>query len=99
MVGKLKCRICDKEYEGCRTAKFVPGQFRWQDVACCPEHGSIYLERIIASRNKTESAVPKEEVIIPVVEEKMDESIETSAEESVVAEFFEDKEAGDDIEE
>lgn len=28
----------------------VDGIFRYQDVACCPEHGSIYLAEIEASR-------------------------------------------------
>ena len=25
--------------------------FRYQDVACCPEHGSIYFARILESRS------------------------------------------------
>lgn len=46
-----KCKVCGKEYEYCHTAKRVEGVFRWQDVACCPEHGSIYLAKIEASRS------------------------------------------------
>lgn len=46
----LKCRVCGKEYEACRSAKHVNGVFRWKDVACSPEHGAIYLARIRASR-------------------------------------------------
>lgn len=45
-----KCRVCGKKYEACRTAKRVDGVFRWQDVACSPECGSIYLSRINMSR-------------------------------------------------
>lgn len=52
MKSKLICRICGAEYDGCRTAKATPGQFRWQDVACCPEHGSLYFEKILESRKK-----------------------------------------------
>lgn len=44
------CRVCGKTYEYCRTLKRIEGVFRWQDVACCPEHGSIYLAKIEASR-------------------------------------------------
>lgn len=44
------CRVCNKPYEYCHTLKRVEGIFRWQDVACCPEHGSIYLAKIEASR-------------------------------------------------
>lgn len=45
-----KCKVCGMEYEYCHTVRRTPGVFRYQDVACCPEHGSIYLEQIIASR-------------------------------------------------
>lgn len=48
----LKCRVCGKEYEGCRTAKKVDGVFRWKEVACTPECGAIYLDRIRKSRAK-----------------------------------------------
>lgn len=47
-----KCKVCGAEYEYCHTTRRVSGVFRWQDVACCPEHGSIYLEKIIASRSE-----------------------------------------------
>lgn len=45
------CKVCGREYEYCHTARKTPGIFRWQDVACCQDHGSIYLSRIIASRS------------------------------------------------
>lgn len=49
--GIKVCKICGKEYPFCKTV-FKPGVFRWQDVACCEEHGSEYLARIIASRSE-----------------------------------------------
>lgn len=50
------CKVCGKEYPYCRTERKVAGVFRWQDVACCVEHGSIYLERVLTSRGeKSES--------------------------------------------
>lgn len=45
-----KCKVCGKEYEYCHTVRRVAGVFRWQDVACCIEHGSTYLAQIEASR-------------------------------------------------
>lgn len=65
------CKVCGKEYEYCHTVRQVSGVFRYQDVACCPEHGSIYLEKVLASRaephesqRKTKkSAKAKESVI------------------------------------
>lgn len=46
-----KCKVCGCEYEYCHTSRRVEGVFRWQDVACSPQHGQIYLERILASRS------------------------------------------------
>lgn len=49
----MKCRVCGKEYEACHTLKRIAGVFRWQEVACSPECGSIYLAKIEASRAVT----------------------------------------------
>ena len=56
-TATLKCRVCGKEYEACRDAKRVDGVFRWQDVACSPEHGAIYLDLIRKSRAIEHDAV------------------------------------------
>ena len=53
----MKCRVCGKEYEACRSAKRIDGVFRWQDVACSPEHGAIYLDLIRKSRAEQHDAV------------------------------------------
>lgn len=60
MAATKICKVCGKEYEYCHTVRRVDGVFRYQDVACCPEHGSIYLQRVIASR--TEDAEPEKKV-------------------------------------
>ena len=49
MAGIRICKVCGKEYECCRNAA-KPGQFRWQDVACCVEHGAIYFEKVMKAR-------------------------------------------------
>lgn len=49
MAGIRICKVCGKEYECCRNAA-KPGQFRWQDVACCAEHGAIYFEEVMKAR-------------------------------------------------
>ena len=89
-MAKLICRVCGAEYEGCRTARYIAGTYRWQDVACCPEHGSIYLERIIASRQpKTETPVEKPaevKVIAEVIEETS--SDEANADEVISEDIF-----------
>ena len=51
-----KCKVCGNDYEYCHTVRRVAGVFRWQDVACCPEHGSIYLAQIRESRKRSERA-------------------------------------------
>jgi len=47
--GNKVCKVCGKEYVYCRTNR-PSGLFRWQDVACSPEHGAIYFAQIAASR-------------------------------------------------
>lgn len=53
-----KCRVCGKEYEACRSANRSAGVFRWQEVACSPECGAVYFQKIEESRGYT---VPKRE--------------------------------------
>lgn len=83
-----KCRVCGKEYEGCRSVKTNPGVFRWQEVACSPECGSVYLQQICASRSvkvveTNEPIVEAEEVfevepdIDNMTEEEFEAYIET----------------------
>lgn len=59
MTVKKVCRVCGKEYEACNCKSKAIGVFRWQDVACSPTCGSIYLEQIIASRTKDTTSVKK----------------------------------------
>lgn len=44
MAVKKICEVCGKEYETCRPIR-ITEPFRWQEVACCKEHGSIYFEK------------------------------------------------------
>ena len=50
--AKKVCRVCGKSYIACCTPN-PTGMFRWHDVACSRECGSIYLEKIMASRTET----------------------------------------------
>jgi hypothetical protein len=73
-----KCKVCGCEYEYCHTVRRVAGVFRWQDVACSPEHGSIYLARIEASRagriaaNDAEVVAEKPDYIFGLIEDEDD---------------------------
>lgn len=49
-----KCRVCGKEYESCRSIRTGEKAFNWREVACSPECGAEYLERILISRGKEE---------------------------------------------
>ena len=53
-----KCRVCGKEYEACSSANRSAGVFRWQEVACSPECGAVYLQKVEESRGHT---APKRE--------------------------------------
>lgn len=57
-IGIKVCKVCGREYEACRTLRpNLNNEFRWQDVACCPEHGAEYLRRVMAARG---AAAPQE---------------------------------------
>lgn len=43
------CKVCGKEYKYCKTW-LSTDKFRYQDVACSPECGSIYFANIASSR-------------------------------------------------
>ena len=54
------CKVCGKEYPYCKTWRSAD-IFRWQDVACCPEHAAEYFEAVQAERQKeSESANERE---------------------------------------
>ena len=58
-----KCKVCGVEYPYCKTV-VKDGTFRYQDVACCPEHGSIYLAQIMESRGiKTKTDVKENDTV------------------------------------
>lgn len=65
-----KCRICGKEYEACKPTYFTGNPYRWQDVACCEEHGTEYFARVAASRSegadikKDEAEIVSEEIVV-----------------------------------
>ena len=67
------CRVCGTQYEACRTSRTADGVFRWQEVACTPECGAIYLKRINLSRGIVSEPVE-------AAEKKAEETVETKAE-------------------
>jgi len=52
------CKVCGIEYPYCHTN--IPNQYRWQDVACCPEHAAEYFAKIAAARSQSIDAIPTE---------------------------------------
>lgn len=63
------CKVCGKEYPYCQTLRQVAGIFRWQDVACTPEHGSEYLARVRAARGE----IVEEPVVQNIAPEYLDD--------------------------
>ena len=89
------CRVCGKTYEACRTVSVVPGVFRWQEVACSPECGAIYLKKVKESRNAAKVPAKKIEIeetpveepaIVEVAEEPATEDVSVEAAEAPEAE-------------
>ena len=67
------CKVCGKEYPYCKT-EYKPGVFRYQDVACCPEHGSIYLAEVERARNGSKTTTDEvENCLTLLVEDDEDE--------------------------
>lgn len=56
-TGTRICKVCGREYEYCHTARRVTDVFRYQDVACCPEHGQTYLAKVLAARGQEDTTV------------------------------------------
>ena len=53
------CRVCGKQYEACRTARLsTDNVFRWQDVACSPECGAAYFDRVMKARAANAQPAP-----------------------------------------
>lgn len=57
--GTRICKVCGKEYPYCKTER-KDNAFRYQDVACCPEHGAEYLDAIMKSREIETVVEPQE---------------------------------------
>lgn len=51
MTETKKCRVCGKEYTPCHTHR-TDISFRWQEVACSPECGTIYFTKVLESRGE-----------------------------------------------
>ena len=89
-----KCKVCGCDYEYCHTVRRVAGVFRWQDVACSPEHGSVYLARIEASRAGQVAANDAD-----VVDESLDCAIDIIDDDDEYDELFEEDFDDDEAEE
>ena len=59
--GTRICKICGKEYPYCKTERSAD-IFRYQDVACCVEHGTQYFAEVEAARNPVKVQVAPVEV-------------------------------------
>lgn len=75
MVNSTRiCKVCGKEYPYCKTALKDGEIFHYQDVACCPEHGSEYFAQILASRG--EKPAEQESECIVSIPEEIDDNID-----------------------
>ena len=89
-----KCRVCGKSYEACHTIRHVAGGFRWQEVACSPKCGSIYLARIEESRRVKPTDIKEEKAVkaIGVVDFVEDDDIDDDELYDELDEYFDDAE-------
>lgn len=76
------CRVCGRSYEACRTVNNALGVFRWQEVACSPECGSIYLQKLNESRG-VHTAEPETKPVAAPVSEPVEQQADAPAAEPV----------------
>ena len=90
--GTRICKVCGKEYPYCKTLR-DGNIFRWQDVACSPEHGSEYFAQVLAARKNdafTVTPAQNESVDIP------DEPVYYDEEDEEDEDFFDEDYEDDD---
>jgi len=91
--GVRKCKVCGVEYPYCKTLNYS-GSFRWQDVACCPEHASEYFHAIAISRGEVIAEAEEQAEVMPesIEIEKNFEPDEAIDNEEVLSEELEEVE-------
>lgn len=67
------CKVCGKQYEACFSVYVGNNVYRWQDVACCPEHGAEYFEAVERSRRPADQNPPAD------VEAEITDQVETES--------------------
>lgn len=89
------CRVCGAEYEACQSVRTGSKAFNWREVACSPECGMEYLDRITASRSIVE---PIEES--GIMRFPLNETVEESEVQTIELpdDFDEDEEPEEDLE-
>ena len=78
------CKVCGKEYPYCKTILKEGEIFRWQDVACCQEHGSKYFSLILASRAEDNKVKTAEQIANVNIPEENDDDNEEEYEDDFV---------------
>ena len=48
----LTCRVCGKQYKGCKSCEANQGVFHWRNFACSEECARKYINDTIAYREK-----------------------------------------------
>lgn len=71
------CRVCGRSYEACRTTNSALGVFRWQEVACSPECGATYLQKLNESRSIHAEKLEERPIEQPVNESVVEQEAES----------------------
>lgn len=88
-TAKRICKVCGNEYDYCRSFNPSTDIFRWNDVACSPEHAAIYFARVEASRKAkdgiADDKLPSESETIQGISSQADEQMSAEISEEVPA--------------
>lgn len=86
-TAKRICKVCGNEYDYCRSFNPSADIFRWNDVACSPEHAAVYFAQIEASRKAQDNTpvvdVESEPEAVQNVPAQTDEQEDTVVSEEV----------------
>lgn len=66
--GTRKCKICGCEYPYCKTV--TQDRFRYQDVACSPEHAAEYFRQIELSRQPNQPDTYRNDILIDDIDDE-----------------------------
>lgn len=91
-----ECRVCGKTYTACNTNRHFDGSFHWREVACSPDCGKVYLQRIMESRGEKAAEPAQATQVAQTAEPEQSAEPKRSARRSRKSSFFAARDEAED---